>query len=499
MINYKRLPKVFVILFLGMVTTPLWAAEDPLAELDDYINKYMKTWNQPGLAISVTLGDKTIVAKGYGTRTVGKNEPVDEHTRFAIGSQSKYFTAIALAMLADEGKLSFDDHMVEHLPGFQVGDEMVTGQTTLRDALSHRTGVRGGFIEVRSRPNMSRKEALGLMKHLPLVEPFRAGWVYNNYMIMAAGEIIPEITGKSWDKFVGDRIFKPLGMKNSSTLSTRFNGNTNVATPHSRFGKDKTPVAIPHGNIDNWGPAGSISSSVSDMAKWFRFHYNGGTVNGRRLVSEESLAETRKMHAITKPRYEENFSGYGLAISISESGGYRVYGHAGGTDGMISYGSFVPELKLGVSVLTNMNSRLASAIARWVVDRYTGAENVDWAAKAYDSAVEYENKAKQELADLKSRAENFSDESSLPLSSYVGNYSSKLMGEVKVREENGRLVYVYGENFTGFMEPLYLNTFLMTQTEPLAWAFDEKPVQFTVNMDGSVKALIMQGDTYTKE
>ena len=487
---------------------PAQAQEDPLAGLDDYIEKKIQKWQIPGIAVAVVKDGKVVLAKGYGTRTVGKKEPVDENTLFAIGSNTKYFTATALAMLVDEGKIQWDDLMLERLPGFQVGDSLVTSQTTIRDALSNRTGVHGGFFEFRSRPSLSRKEVLGLMKHLDSVKDFRAGYEYNNFMFLAVGEVIPAVSGSSWDDFVSERIFEPLKMKNSKTgyAAMRASRNRNVAIPHVMSGDKAVP--IPHANIDNAGPAGSIYSSVNDMAQWLRFHLNNGKVDGKVIISQDALLDTRQIEThkldymldiYKASNLSENFSGYGLGIMIADSAGYRVYSHGGGVDGMVSNFVFVPELNLGVVVLTNRWIAAAYPLTGWILGHYTGVENTDYVDSLLTKIEEDEIKTQEKHDSMKSAVIKDAGPS-FPLERYVGTYSNDLAGDLTIHIKNGQLFYFFGEGFEGQMSHLHFDTFFAHLTKPLAWVQPgvDGTAQFSLNLDGSIKSVMMDARVYNK-
>ena len=497
-----------MIVFVFVSIPSVQAQENPLAGLDDYVKKSMQQWEVPGVAVAIVKDDKVVFAKGYGTRTVGKNQPVDENTLFAIGSQTKTFTATALAMLVDEGEIQWDDLMLERLPGFQVGDSLVTSQTTIRDALSNRTGVQGGFLEFRSRPSLSRKEVLGLMKHLDSVKDFRAGYEYNNFMFLAAGEVITAVTGSTWDNFIADKIFRPLNMKSSKTgyVAMQASRNRNIATPHVM--SDDKAVPIPHGNIDNAGPAGSIYSSAKDMAQWLRFHLNNGKVDGKVIISEGALLDTRK---IENPKMDEmleilkmsnlsdNFVGYGLGIMISDSAGYRVYSHSGHIDGMISNFVFVPELNLGVVVLVNSKIWLAPPLTGWILDRYTGVEQTDYVDLTLKKVKEYYEAKNQEKLKLMKSAAIKDTSTSLPLERYAGTYSNELMGDFTILVKKGKLFYSFGEGFEGEIDHLNFDVFLTYLTKPLAWTHGENGVlQFNLDLDGSIKSVLMSDRIYKK-
>lgn len=243
------------------------AATAPPPDIDAYVARVMKTFEVPGLSLAIVKDGQIVLTKGYGVRETGKLEPVDEHTLFGIASNTKAFTATALAMLVDEGKLRWDDPVVRHLPWFQLYDPYVTRELTVRDLLTHRSGLGLGAGDLLFWPGttFTRDEILHRMRYVKPASSFRSRYAYDNILYLAAGQIIPAITGKSWDDFVRERIFSPVGMTSSTTTVSGFKRGQNVATPHARIEGQVQP--IPWMNIDNTAPAGAINSSAADMAK----------------------------------------------------------------------------------------------------------------------------------------------------------------------------------------------------------------------------------------
>jgi CubicO group peptidase (beta-lactamase class C family) len=266
------------------------AQKAPLQGYDAYITKAMQDWKVPGLAIAVVRNDSVILAKGYGTRTLGTQQPVDEHTVFAIGSVSKAFTAALVAMMVDEKKMRWDDPATNYLPELEMYDPYVARELTIRDLLTHRSGLsRGDFMWYAT--DYDRGEILRRVRFLKPTWSMRARYGYQNIMYLAAGQAVAKVAGTSWDNVLRERIFVPLGMTESNSTTRTLARMANVATPHQDI--DDTLRVIPWHNIDNIGPAGSINSTVSDMAKWLRFQLAQGKVGGKPLLAAAALAETR--------------------------------------------------------------------------------------------------------------------------------------------------------------------------------------------------------------
>ena len=252
--------RIVVSILMLFISSVFAVAQDaPLQGFDDYVNKALKDWDVPGVAIAVIKDDKIVFAKGYGVREIGKPEKVDERTIFAIGSSTKAFTAASIAMLVDEGKIKWDDPATKYLPGFQLYDANVTREMTVRDLLTHRIGLeRGDALWYAT--DMSRDEILRRIRFLKPSSSMRSKFGYQNIMFLAAGQMVPQVTGKTWDDFLSERIFTPLGMNSTSTSISALKNSNDVAAPHSKF--DDKVTAIPYRMIDNIGPAGSINSNV---------------------------------------------------------------------------------------------------------------------------------------------------------------------------------------------------------------------------------------------
>ena len=325
---------------LGLVPLLLLAQnkafEARLKEIDAYAAKAGQDWRVPGFAVAIVKDDAVIFAKGYGVRELGKPEPVDEHTLFAIASNSKAVTAAALAILVDQGKIQWDDPATKYLPGFQLYDPYVTREITVRDLLCHRSGLAtfGGDL-LWYMTTYSRDEILRRVRYLKPVTSFRTTYGYQNLMFLAAGQIIPAVTGKSWDDFVREKFFMPLGMSRSTTSIAGFMPGGNVATPHNEV-EGKINV-IHYVNVDNLAPAGAINSCVADMAQWLRLQLGRGTYQGKEIFSKDRSremwtaqtsipigAQAEKLNPTT------HFQAYGLGWFMMDHHGRKVLNHGGG-------------------------------------------------------------------------------------------------------------------------------------------------------------------------
>jgi CubicO group peptidase (beta-lactamase class C family) len=483
-------------LLLVILTLPRAAAAQAgaLRGLDATIERAMRAWGVPGVAVAVIKDGKVVHARGYGVRELGKPEQVDERTLFAIGSTSKAFTAAALAMLVDEGRIAWDDRVVDRLPGFQLYDPYVTREIRVRDLLMHSSGLpRGDRLWYAS--DFDRAEVLRRVRFLKPGWGFRSRYGYQNIMFLAAGQIIPEVTGQSWDAFVAERIFAPLGMRESGTSTTELRGRSNVATPHVKLDGEVRPVAWR--NIDNIAPAGSINSSAIEMAQWLRLQLDEGMYDGRRLISAERI---REMHTpqIVVPMDEQarklypetHFTSYGLAWSLRDYRGRKLVGHGGAIDGMRAEVMLVPEEELGVVVLTNLGgTRFPVAIVYTILDRYLGPRDKDWSALLLEQEKEAEARAAERWRRLEEqRAEGTAP--SLSLAAYAGTYADSLYGEVRIAAEDGRLVARAGSNFTGDLEHWHHDTFLARWRDPV---LGRTFFTFRLGVNGRVEAVAVEG------
>jgi CubicO group peptidase (beta-lactamase class C family) len=413
----------------------------PLRGLDDYILGAIRGWNVPGLSIAVVRHDSIVYAHGYGVRRLGGAAAVDERTMFAIGSSSKAFTAAALAILVDEGKVAWDSRVAAVLPGFQLADPIATEETTVRDLLSHRTGVPGENV-IFWGTALGRDEILARLRFLPLTARPRTRYQYQNLMFLAAGQIVPARTGRSWDDFVTIRLLRPLGMTRTTTRVAEVTRFDNVASPHALANGAMAP--IPWLSLDNAGPAGSIISSAVDMAQWIRLQLRSGVYRRTRLISDSAMAE---MHSAQMPIPNElPYSGlmpdahlraYGLGWMLHDYHDRLVIEHGGQTDGMHGTVAMMPEADLGVVVLTNsVLFGLPAAIMYRVFDAYLAREPKDWAGTIKVAMIPMNGGG----ASNRSRTPPVAGpKPSLSIERYAGVYRHPLYGDARVTVKGGTL------------------------------------------------------------
>jgi CubicO group peptidase (beta-lactamase class C family) len=468
------------------------AQEVPLNGFDDYVNKALRDWQVPGLAIAVVKNDQIVFAKGYGVRKLGEPTPVNEQTLFAIGSSSKAFTATSIAMLIDEGKLKWDDPVTKYLPGFEVYDPYVTRELTVRDLLTHRSGLqRGDFVWYGT--EYDRDEILRRTRYLKPTWSLRSTFGYQNLMFLAAGQLVAKVGGKSWDEFIKQRIFAPLSMTTSNTSIKDLKTSDNVASPHAKI-EGKVEV-IPWRNIDNIAPAGSINSNVLDVAQWVRLQLGEGSYKNQRLLSSGAAKELHTPQTIVRaePPYslwypEAHFLNYGLGWFLSDYRGRKLVEHGGAIDGMRAEVAMIPEEKLGLVILTNLNgTALPVALMYRTFDAFLGAPQRDWSAELLKTFTALEEQGK--AAEKKLEAERIKGtQPSLPLEKYAGTFKNDFYGEVKVNHENGKLSLRFGPAFASGLEHWHYDTF---QARFFAAGVAKPHITFSVNAQGKIDTLTL--------
>ncbi|HEX6730190.1 MAG TPA: serine hydrolase [Pyrinomonadaceae bacterium] len=468
-----------------------------LKEIDDYAAKTGLDWKVPGFAVAIVKDDKIVFAKGYGVRELNKPSAVDADTLFAIASNSKAFTAAAMAILVDEGKLKWDDRVTKYLPWFELYDPWVTREMTVRDLLCHRSGLAtfaGDLLWYES--DYSREEIVRRARFLKPTTSFRTRFGYQNLMFVAAGEVILAVTGKTWDEFIRERFFVPLGMARTITTNKQLQAATNVATPHNQF--EGTLRVIRYGNVDNAGAAGAIKSSVADMAQWLRLQLGRGTFVGKKIFGSDRSREMWTPHIVVSAISEQaekfnpttHFNLYGLGWSIGDYQGRKVISHGGGLDGMVSRVALLPEENLGLVVLTNSESVVPNIISNKIVDMFLGVPKRDWNA---DFLARFkQNQAGEQAATKKmedSRIPN--TQPSLPLAAYIGTYGGVMYGDAKVSEESGKLVvrFVPSPLFVGDLEHWHFDTFRVRWRDSIVYPFPRGFVSFIVDNKGKVSEM----------
>lgn len=424
-------------------------ADSRLAGLDGFVRRRMRDWDVPGAAVGVVERGRVIYAKGFGVCDVKRDAPVTEDTPFYIASCTKAFTATAVGMLVEEGKLAWDTPVREYIPSFRLQDRLAGERITARDLLTHRSGLpRHDLLWLNS--SATRAELCRRLRYLEPSRDFRSLYQYSNLMYMLAGWLVETVSGLTWEEFVRERIFAPLGMETSGFITDTELPAGTPAVGHVKDGRrvvhwdrGRPSDARMPSAADPVGPCGSIVSTVSDMCRWLRLQMNGGRVGRRSLVSKETLREIHSPHVVVpEPRLGSELSDpcYGLGWSVQSYRGRQWIHHTGGFAGFAAKASFMPEDGTGVMLVSNLaDNPLNIAVPLHIYDRLLGLEPVPWNARI----KRLTKQAEAEAAKAKRRRRAKKTRPSHALREYAGRYRHAGYGELAVAIEGGRLRLTY--------------------------------------------------------
>ena len=483
--------------------------------LDKYIEREMKRWNVPGSAVAIVKDGKVVVMKGYGVRSIDKQEKVDENTLFQIASNTKAFTATSIAMLDVQKRLSLDDKVTKWLPYFKLYDSLANGEVIIKDLLCHRIGFQTFQSDLLNwNCNLSRKELIINMRNVKPVFSFRSHYGYCNAAFLTAGEIIPAVTDTSWDDFLKYHYFIPLKMNHTSATYKTIVADNNACKPYT-IADDKL-VLLPYANVDNLGPAASINSCVKDLSNWLLMQLDSGRFEGKRVVPFEALQETRASNMIVSdmnPKMGSNFQLYGLGWFLIDYHGVKIIRHDGGADGFVTTVCFIPQLNLGIVVLTNTDANsFYAALRTQIIDAYMNlpySNHSERIFKAVSANTKFEN---AEINKMRMTASS-KPTSVLKSEDYTGKYKNEVYGEIfiintpiinppKKGNQNkftaptigtigkGPLMISFAHHpfLTGKLEPMGENDFLCTYSVA---TYGIKKINFNVK-DGKVKSVIIR-------
>ncbi|MEX2283792.1 MAG: serine hydrolase [Gemmatimonadota bacterium] len=449
-------------------------------------------WKLPGLSLAIVRNDSIIYQKGFGVLAAGTRTAVNEHTLFEIGSVTKAFTATLVSMLVSDGKMSFDGKVADYLPSFRLADPVANAEVTMRDLMTHRTGLgRAELVWIGS--GATREQLLHRMRFLEPQSPFRSRYSYQNVMFLAAGEAAAKAANSTWDREIAQRIFTPLHMTSSVTSSQGLT-NRNVAAPHGVI-RDSAYVK-PHSNMDNIAPAGSILSSAHDMAQWLRFQMSDGVFEGKRLVSSAAFRETHTPQILSGGggagagggERVTLFNTYAFGWQVQDYRGQLMWTHGGGTDGSSSVVGMLPDQKFGVVVLTNVyGGSMHGLIMRWILDHQLKAPVRDLAGEARTRMLAQRARADSSAAS-QPPTHKAAGQPSLAPSAFAGVYVDSLYGEATVTVESGKIMLRRGEWF-GPLE--YWNGTNFRWTVPYNPVGQPQYIKFDVTADDRVTGLYL--------
>jgi CubicO group peptidase (beta-lactamase class C family) len=468
-----KLTKLAAIALLAGTTFSSGAQVDT-NKIDDVIKASMARFDVPGMAVAIVENDKVIFAKGFGVTNLDTNKKVNKDTLFGIASNTKAFTTAALAKLVDEGKLSWDDRVIDHLPEFRLYDSYVTREMRIRDLLSHRSGLGLGQGDLMIWPSTDKSvdEILAGLQYLKPASSFRSKYAYNNLMFVTAGEVVARVSGISWNDYIEKNILQPLHMDNSRAGFSRIpKSNKNWATGHIPMDGTLHPFFVNY--LEDFRGAGAIASSVSDMSQWLRTQLAGGKMpSGEQLFSEKQQAQMWHPHITSMASksafesYHQQFRGYGLGWSIEDYHGFKKLGHGGGILGMVSQVTLLPEKKLGIVILSNQQAFGAlSAVTHEVLEDALELEDKDWVEDLAKSHFEgkqhaYANAKPEAPADYQPQ---------LPNINYTGTLHDDWYGDVIIEQLDSKLHidFTHTKRLKGTLEHYTGNTFIVKWDEKL--------------------------------
>ena len=468
-----KLTKLASLALLASATFNSWAQINT-TDLEEVINTSMARFDVPGMAVAVVQDDKVVFAKGFGTSNLNTNAKVNKDTLFGIASNTKAFTSAALAKLVDEGKLSWDDRVIDHLPEFRLYDSYVTREMRVRDLLSHRSGLGLGQGDLMIWPSTDKsiEDILAGLQYLKPASSFRSQYAYNNLMFVTAGEVVARVSGMSWNDYIEKNILQPLHMDNSRAGFSRIpKSNKNWAIGHIPMDGKLNPFFVNY--LEDFRGAGAIASSVNDMSQWLLTQLAGGKMpSGEQLFSEKQQAQMWHPHITSmasKSAYEayhQQFRGYGLGWSIEDYHGFKKLGHGGGILGMVSQVTLLPEKKLGIVILSNQQAFSAlSAVTHEVLEDALELEDKDWveelAKKHFASKQKaYANAKPDTPADYQPQ---------LPNINYTGTLHDDWYGDVIIEQLDGklRIDFTHTKRLKGTLEHYTGNTFIVKWDEKL--------------------------------
>jgi CubicO group peptidase (beta-lactamase class C family) len=493
---------------LSAVALPLVVLGAPPADFVQQVEKARTAIGVPGMAVAIVESDRVTLAQGFGVRALGRSERVDADTIFPTGSTGKAFTVADLAILVDEGKIGWDDRVIDRLPGFQMYDPWVTREMTIRDLLVHRSGLdlgEGDLLFV-PRTNLTRVESVHRLRYLKPATSFRSGFAYDNVLYMVAGQLIEAVTGETWEKYTAERVLRPSGMLHSTSDEEARFANPDRAQPHARMDGGMRGVGSQE-MLDerdelgrNGAPAGGLAVSASDMARWLRIQLAGGALpdGAGRLFSAaaheqmwapvtlQPIPEVPEPLKQTQPMFES----YALGWEVQDYGGTRIVWHGGAVFGFKAAVVLIPEKRIGFAIEINSeDGEIIRGLMFELLDHYLGRPRIDWVARF---SAEKQRQIAEALAALKApAAKPAAVGPSLPLGGYAGTFSDPWYGNLEIAAVGGKLSIDFRSTprMTGTLEHWQYDTFITH--------FDDKTIEpayvtFNLDADGKIERITLK-------
>jgi CubicO group peptidase (beta-lactamase class C family) len=482
----------------------------PPADLDRYAQKVLQTFGTPGMTVAIVEQGRPYVVRSYGVRRMGDPAKVDEHTLFAIGSTTKAFTTALLAMLVDEGKLTWDTKVADVLPGFKMYDPYVSSEMTVRDIVVHRSGLGAGAGDLMFYPptDLTRAEIIHRLRFIKPVTSFRSSFAYDNLLYIVAGEVIATIEKASWEETVRKRILAPLQMNETSTSST-LPASANRAWPHARASGEVRGLGPMRAlaevtSVDVAAAAGALNSNGVEIARWLELQLNAGldAKTNTRLFSEAQAREmwtpqTLLPIAPAPQRLElakAHFRAYALGWGLSDYRGQMILSHGGGVPGMVTLFVLIPERHVAFALFTNAEEPGAlSSMQYRLLDHYLGLKSPDWITAVNETFKERLAKAQEQLTARKEEGkdEPASKGPSLPVEKYAGRYRDAWYGTVTIERagDGMNIRFDHTPSMNGKLEHVRYDTF---RTRWKDRSIEDAYVTFALNPDGSIERMTMK-------
>jgi CubicO group peptidase (beta-lactamase class C family) len=480
--------RALVSLLAASVCLARAAAAQPDAAIDRVVRDALKAWGVPGVAVAVVRDDQVIYLKGHGLRQLGSDRPVTPDTVFPLASCTKGFTTAVMAMLVDDGRLRWDDPVRKHLDWFHLGDPLADREVTLRDLVTHRTGLRGHEL-LWYRSPWPQEDIVRRAGLLPLDKPFRTTMQYQSTMFTAAGLAAGAAAKATWADLVRRRILEPLDMKGASLTTTEAEKAPDRAMPH-RPGPDGQPEVIAWYPQETPDPAGSLNTSARDLTNWLRFQLAEGRFNERRLVSAAALRETHTpqialpLDGIDRDlNPDTNLMSYGMGWLIQDYRGKLLVSHAGAIDGFRASILLLPREGLGIALLYNLHqSRLNMALGNSLIDLFLDLPHRDW-NRHFQGVVRKEQAAARARVEKRLAQRQPNTKPSLELAAYAGTYEHPGYGAARITLEDGGLVLRWS-SFRCPLEHFHYETFTIRND-----VIDATAVTFSIDQRGMVNAV----------
>lgn len=500
----KYTNKILLVIF-ALSITPLFGQSQVKKnkELDEFIQQGMKDWNIPGLAVTVVQDGKTLMTKTYGVKDQNSGDRVDENTIFSMASTTKAVVAMALGILVDDGKLNWDDKVIDHLPYFKLTDPYVTQEATVKDLLTHNLGL-GNADFLWFGDKLNAEETIDRMKHAPMAYSTRSSFIYQNIMYAVAGEVIKAVSGKAWNEFIQQRILNPLEMSSTKLLSEDVLATDNKVTPHNDF--DGKRLAIPYTFSDGIGPAGMIWSSISDINNYLKFILQNGVYKQDTILSTQTFDYLFKPHALipinsfypTARLTQPNWTSYGLGWFQHDYKGEKVDFHTGSLPGLIALVGQLRSKNLAVYVFANMDhAELRHAIMYKVFDLYALGGERDWQSDVFELYDGFKQAGK--ASDSTFRAERVQNTSTtLPLEVYSGDYVHEMYGTINITVKNDKLIFNQNDVLKGTFEHWHYNTFIGV-SEKVYDLLVDSIINFEIDSDGNAYKIDMFGYDFIRK